>query len=76
MQSFRRALELDPRHALARYNLALALNRADRTAEAIEEMKQALAIDSRAQTHYMLGVDVLAPGRIRRSDERIDGGEQ
>jgi len=56
VQSFRRALELDPRHALARYNLALALNRADRTAEAIEEMKQALAIDSRAQTHYMLGV--------------------
>jgi len=56
VQSFRRALELDPRHALARYNLALALNRADRTAEAIGEMKQALAIDSRAQTHYMLGV--------------------
>jgi tetratricopeptide (TPR) repeat protein len=56
MQSFRRALELDPRHALARYNLALALDRADRTAEAIGEMKQALAVDSRAQTHYMLGV--------------------
>jgi superkiller protein 3 len=56
MKSFRRALDLDPRHALARYNLALALNRADRTVQAIDEMKQALALDSRAQTHYMLGV--------------------
>ena len=56
MKSFRRALEIDPRHALARYNLALALNRADRTIEAIEEMKKALAIDARAETHYMLGV--------------------
>jgi tetratricopeptide (TPR) repeat protein len=54
--SFRRALQLDPRHALARYNLALALNRSDRTAEAIEQLKQTLAIDSRAETHYMLGV--------------------
>jgi tetratricopeptide (TPR) repeat protein len=56
MKSFRRALEIDPRHALARYNLALALNRTDRTAEAIDEMKKTLAIDSRAETHYMLGV--------------------
>lgn len=56
MASFRRALEIDPRHALARYNLALALNRADRTEEAIDQMKQTIAIDSRAETHYMLGV--------------------
>ena len=56
MKSFRRALEIDPRHTLARYNLALALNRTDRTAEAIAEMKKTLAIDSRAETHYMLGV--------------------
>jgi tetratricopeptide (TPR) repeat protein len=56
MKSFRRALEIDPRHALARYNLALALNRADRTTDAIDEMKKTLAIDSRGETHYMLGV--------------------
>jgi tetratricopeptide (TPR) repeat protein len=56
MKSFRRTIELDPSHALARYNLALALNRADRTTEAIDEMKRALAIDARAETHYMLGV--------------------
>jgi len=56
MKSFRRALEIDPRHALARYNLALALNRTDRTTEAIEEMKKTLAIDPRAESRYMLGV--------------------
>ena len=56
MNSFRRALEINPGHALARYNLALALNRTDRTREAIDEMKRALAIDDRAETHYMLGV--------------------
>ena len=56
MKSFRRALEIDPRHALARYNLALALDRSDRAAEAIEEMKKTLALDPRAETHYRLGV--------------------
>jgi tetratricopeptide (TPR) repeat protein len=56
MKSFRRALEIDPRHALARYNLALALNRADRTAEAIEEMKTTVANDPRPETRYQLGV--------------------
>jgi tetratricopeptide (TPR) repeat protein len=54
--SFRRALELDPRHALASYNLAMALNRSDRTTEAIEQLKRTLTLDSRAETHYMLGV--------------------
>lgn len=56
MKSFRRALDINPRHALARYNLALALNRADRTTDAIEEMKGTLAIDGRAEPHYMLGI--------------------
>ena len=56
MKSFRRALEIDPRHVLARYNLALALDRSDRAAEAIEEMKKTLALDPRAETHYRLGV--------------------
>jgi len=56
MKSFRRALAIDPWHGLARYNLALALNRSDRTTEAIDELKKTLAIDARAETHYMLGV--------------------
>jgi tetratricopeptide (TPR) repeat protein len=83
MTSFRRTLELDPRHALARYNLGLALNRADRTSEAIDELKQALAVDSRAETHYMLGVMYSHQGEfdaaaqefreaIRRSPQSAD----
>jgi tetratricopeptide (TPR) repeat protein len=54
--SFRRALALDPGHALARYNLALALNRSDRPTEAVEELKRTLATGSRAEAHYMLGM--------------------
>ena len=56
IESFRRALALDPGYALARYNLALALNRSDRASEAVEELKRTLATDARAETHYMLGV--------------------
>ena len=56
IKSFRLALELAPRHTLARYNLALVLNRADRAPEAIEELHRALAIEPRAETHYTLGV--------------------
>jgi len=64
MKSFRRALDIDPRHALARYNLALALNRTDRTSEAIDEMKKALSVDDRAETHYMLGVMYARQGEF------------
>ena len=56
MNSFRRALEIDPRQTLARYNLALALNRADRIGDAIEEMKKTLASDPRGEARYRLGV--------------------
>src|SRR4051812_14003630 len=49
IRNFRRALELAPRHALARYNLALVLNRADRQAEAVEELERAIAIDPRPE---------------------------
>ena len=56
MASFRRTLELAPGHVLARYNLALALNRSDRASEAADELKRALAIDPQPQIHYMLGV--------------------
>ena len=38
IKTFRRVLDLEPRHALARYNLALVLRRADRLPEAIEEL--------------------------------------
>ena len=54
--SFRRVLEIAPRHALARYNLALVLRRTDRLPEAIDELERALAIEPRAEVHYTLGV--------------------
>jgi tetratricopeptide (TPR) repeat protein len=54
--SFRRTLELAPQHTLARYNLALVLNRADQASQAIDELKRALAKDPQPQIHYLLGV--------------------
>jgi len=69
--SFRRALELDSRHALARYNLAMALNRSDRTAEAIDQLKQTLPIDSRPETHYMLGVMYFHQGEFDNASREL-----
>jgi tetratricopeptide (TPR) repeat protein len=65
--SFRRALELDPRHTLARYNLALVLKRADRLAEAIATLQRALEIEPRAEAHYTLGVIYWQQGDLDRA---------
>jgi tetratricopeptide (TPR) repeat protein len=54
--TFRKVLELDPRHTLARYNLALVLRRADRLPEALEELDRAIAIEPQAQAQYTIGV--------------------
>src|SRR5262245_8744384 len=54
--SFRHTLELAPQHTLARYNLALVLNRSDHMSESIDELKRALTSDPQPQIHYMLGV--------------------
>jgi len=67
MASFRRTLELAPGHVLARYNLALALNRSDRASEAVDELKRALAIDPQPQIHYMLGVVYWHQGDFDRA---------
>ena len=56
IESFRRTLELSPRHVLARYNLALTLSRIDRADDAIEELRRALAIEARPELYYALGV--------------------
>ena len=55
VDSFRRALTLDDRHALARYNLGLVFFRIDRFEPAIEELNRALAIQPRPEVHYTLG---------------------
>ena len=56
IESFRRALAIDRRHVLARYNLALVLYHADRLPPALDELQQALAVESRPEVHYTLGI--------------------
>jgi tetratricopeptide (TPR) repeat protein len=65
--SFRRTLDLAPRHALARYNLALVLRRADRLKKAIGEIQHAIAIEPRAEAHYTLGVIYWHTGDLERA---------
>ena len=67
IKTFRRVLELDPRHALARYNLALVLRRADRLPEALDELGRALAIDPRPEVHYTLGIIYWHQGDLDRA---------
>jgi tetratricopeptide (TPR) repeat protein len=67
IRSFRRALELAPRHALARYNLALVLNRDDRQAEAAAELERLVATDPRPEAHYQLGVIYWHQGDLDRA---------
>jgi tetratricopeptide (TPR) repeat protein len=73
--TFRRALELDPRHALARYNLALVLKRADRTTEAIDELQRTLEIAPRAEAHYTLGVIYWQQGDLERAERALRAAE-
>lgn len=61
---FRRVLDLAPDHALARYNLALALKRADRLHEAAAELRRAIAIEPRPEAHYSLGVILWHQGDV------------
>jgi protein O-GlcNAc transferase len=65
--AFTRALELEPRHVLARYNLALVLRRVDRPAEALRELERALAIDPRPEVLYMQGVIYWHQGELGRA---------
>ncbi len=71
--TFRRVLERAPRHTLARYNLALVLQRDDRIPEAIDELERTLAIERQPEAYYTLGVirwrlgDFTAAARALRS---------
>lgn len=68
---FRRVLDLAPRHALARYNLAQVLKRADRAADAIDELRKAIAIEPRAEAYYTLGVIHWQQGDLERAAEAL-----
>ncbi len=67
IDSFRRVLELSPRHALARYNLALVLYHADRLGPAIAQLQRALEIEPRADAYYTLGVIYWHQGDVDRA---------
>ena len=54
--AFRAVLDVDPKHVLARYNLALALRRTDRLDEALNELERLVAIERRAEAFYTIGV--------------------
>ncbi len=71
IESFHRVLALAPRHALARYNLALVLKRADRQADAIAELERGLAIEPRAEAQYTLGVIYWQQGDLDRASAAL-----
>jgi tetratricopeptide (TPR) repeat protein len=65
--TFRRVLQIEPKHTLARYNLALVLKRADRLPEAIDALQRALEIEPRPEAHYTLGVIYWQQGDTERA---------
>ena len=67
IKTFRRVLDRAPRHTLARYNLALALQRADRLPEAIAELDRAIGIEPRPEAYYTLGVIYWHQGNLDRA---------
>lgn len=69
--AFRRVLAIDPRHVLARYNLALVLKRIDRAAEAIDELTRAIQIDARPEAHYTLGVIHWQQGALEQAERAL-----
>jgi superkiller protein 3 len=64
-------LDLAPRHALARYNLALVLKRADRPREAIDELTRAIEIEPRPEAHYTLGIVYWQQGDLEHAETAL-----
>ncbi len=67
IQTFRKLLQIEPRHTLARYNLALVLRRADRLPEALAELERALATEPRPEAHYTTGIIYWHQGELDRA---------
>ena len=66
-RTFRRTLDLAPRHTLARYNLALVLQRTDRLNDALDELARGLAIEPRSELYYTQGVVLWHQGQLDRA---------
>lgn len=71
IQTFRKVLDMAPRHTLARYNLALVLRRADRLPEALAELERALATEPRAEAHYTMGIIYWHQGELNRAADAL-----
>ena len=71
IRTFRKALELAPKHTLARYNLALVLRRADRLDEALHELQQSIATEPRAEAYYTMGVIYWHRGELDRAVQAL-----
>jgi protein O-GlcNAc transferase len=72
IRTFRQVLERAPRHTLARYNLALVLQRADRQAEAAAELSRAIEIEARPESYYSLGVIYWHQGDLDRAVKALE----
>jgi len=71
IDSFHRALAIDRRHVLARYNLALVLFHSDRLDAAVAELREALAIQGRPEVHYTLGTLYWRQGDLDRASKAL-----
>ncbi|MEM7351775.1 MAG: tetratricopeptide repeat protein [Acidobacteriota bacterium] len=66
--AYRRAIELDPANALARFNLGILLQQQGRNKQAQAEFSSLLEIDDRhAKAHYQLGALFEARGQRRKA---------
>ena len=71
IQTFRRVLQMAPQHALARYNLALVLRRADRLPEALAELERMIKTDPRPEAHYTMGIICWHQGDMDRATNAL-----
>jgi tetratricopeptide (TPR) repeat protein len=71
IDTFRKVLQLAPQHALARYNLALVLRRADRLSEALAELERMVKTDPRPEAHYTMGIIYWHQGELDRATDAL-----
>ena len=64
MDSYRRAIEIDPDHTLAHYNLGIAFEAQGDLDEAIASYRKAIASDpDYARAHHNLGIALRSQGK-------------